>query len=361
MATACGGGSTNDLGLFWSSTPHPRVEMKVHRWTLDVLAVVALTLLADLLVLVLDVPWTPVRVAVMLPLVLFLPGYVLLGVLYPRGSANGSRPDSTKRNRSGNRSIDGVERAGLSLAASLAILPLLAFALNFTPSGIRTVPVLLALSWFTYIFAFLTFVRRLGVDADHRFHVPPLSSIGTGTSRYLGVGAGSLASRRPFESTTPTHRLLNVLLLCSVLVLVASVGYAAVTPPPYEASFTEYYLVTEDGDGDYVTTGQPRELAAGEGTAYTVAIENHEGEETTYTTVVKLVDASGGGGEVGRAETQVAPGETRITEVTVTPDRGGEDLRLVFLLYPDEVPADPTTENAYRNARLHVTVTGGSG
>ena len=335
--------------------------MKVHRWTLDVLVVVALTLLADLVVLVLGLQWTPVRVAVLLPLVLFVPGYVLVGVLYPKGPQNGSRPDSADRTRSRDRGIDGFERLGLSLAASLAVVPLVAFALNFTPAGIRLEPVLLALSWFTIIFAFLTFVRRLGTDADRRFAIPPLSSVGAGLGRYFGVRGGSLASRRPFEATSATHRTFNVLLLASVLVFAASVGFAAVTPPPWEESFTEYYLVTQNDSGDYTTTGLPRDLSAGSGTTYTVAVENHEGSPTSYTTVVELQDAGGGGGsEVGRAESQVAPGETAYTEVTVTPDRGGGDLQLVFMLYQDGAPSDPTVENAYRVTRLHVTV-GGSG
>lgn len=335
--------------------------MKVHRWTLDVLVVVVLTLLADLVVLVLDLQWTAVRVAVLLPLVLFLPGYVLVGVLYPKAPKNGSRPGSGERTRSGDRGIDGVERFGLSLAASLAILPLIAFALNFTPAGIRVEPVMLALSWFTLIFAFLTFVRRLGTDADRRFGLPPLSSIGAGSVRYFGVGRGSLSGRRPFEATSATQRTFNLLLVASLLVLIASVGYAAMTPYPGEEDFTEFYLVTQNESGDYTTTGLPRDLSAGAGTAYPVTIENHEGEPVTYTTVVELQDAGGGGGsEVGRAQAEVAPGEASVTEVTVTPDRGGEDLRLVFLLYKGEAPADPTVENAYLHTRLYVTV-GGSG
>lgn len=336
--------------------------MKVHRWTLDVLVVVALTLLADVVVLVLGVEWAPVRVAVLLPLVLILPGYVFLGTLYPRAAANGSRPGSRRSARSGDRGIDGVERLGLSIAASLAILPLIAFALNFTPAGIRTEPALLALSWFTLVFAFLTLVRRLGTDPDARFRVPPLSSIGGATGRYLRVGRGSLAGRGAFEAVTPTHRLLNLLLAASVLVLVASVAIAAVAPSPGDEAFTEYYLVTENEEGEYVSTGLPRELPAGQGTTYSVAIENHEGEPTTYTTVAMLQDSSGEGGrEVGRVETDVASGATEVTEVTVTPESGGEDLRLVFLLYKGDVPAEPTPENAYLQTRLHVAVRGGAG
>lgn len=340
--------------------------MKVHRWTLDVLVVVALTLLADLVVLVLGVEWAPVRVAVLLPVVLFVPGYVFLGVLYPRTAADGSRPGSRGSGRSGDRGIDGVERTGLSIAASLAILPLIAFALNFTPAGIRTEPVLLALSWFTVVFAFLTLVRRLGTDAEHRFRVPPLSSVGGAAGRYLRVGRGSLAGRRPFEAVTPSHRLYNLLLAASVLVLVGSVAIAAVAPSPAEEPFTEYYLVTGNESGGYTSSGMPRELSVGEETTYSVAVENHEGEPTTYTTVAVLQEVDGSGQvverrEVGRAEVEVGPGETRVTDVAVTPNRGGEDLRLVFLLYADEVPAEPTADNAYLRTRLHVTVGGGSG
>ena len=82
--------------------------MKVHRWTLDVLVVVTLTLLADIVVLVPDLGWTPVRVAVLL--VLFLPAYVLVGVLYPKGPRNGSRPDPEETASSGDRGLYGCLR-----------------------------------------------------------------------------------------------------------------------------------------------------------------------------------------------------------------------------------------------------------
>jgi len=57
-------------------------------------------------------------------LVLFVPGYVLVAALFPR-----------------NGDIDWIERVALAFGLSIAVVPLLGLLLNFTPFGIRPVPV----------------------------------------------------------------------------------------------------------------------------------------------------------------------------------------------------------------------------
>jgi uncharacterized membrane protein len=54
--------------------------------------------------------------------------------------------------------------------------------------------------------------------------------------------------------------------------------------------------------------------------------------------------------------TELAQGETWTEEYGITPTMEGERLRLVFLLYEGEPPANPTLENAYRSSRLWVNV-----
>lgn len=64
--------------------------------------------------------------------VLFLPGYVTIQALFPKG-----------------KELDSIERLALTIGLSLAITPLIGLLLNYTPWGIRLDPIVAALSMFT--------------------------------------------------------------------------------------------------------------------------------------------------------------------------------------------------------------------
>ena len=97
---------------------------------------------------------SPIRIILGLPLVLFLPGYSLIATLFPRKD-----------------DLDGIERVALSFGLSIAIAPLLGFALNYTPFGIRLLPILTVLSVFTISFAIGAYVRRSMIPEGDRFVV----------------------------------------------------------------------------------------------------------------------------------------------------------------------------------------------
>ncbi len=75
--------------------------------------------------------------------ILFLPGFMLVSVLYPRG-----------------REIDELERVALSIGLSLAIVPLVGLVLNYTPWGITLTPIMISLAFFSEALAFSAFVRK---------------------------------------------------------------------------------------------------------------------------------------------------------------------------------------------------------
>ena len=68
-------------------------------------------------------------------LVLFLPGYALTRLLFPKESE-----------------MDSLERFALDIGLSLALVPMIGLALNYTPWGIRFVPVVASISAFTIVF-----------------------------------------------------------------------------------------------------------------------------------------------------------------------------------------------------------------
>ena len=137
-----------------------------NRIPIDLALVIALTLACILFVLIPPLNETPVRVVLGLLLVLFLPGYSLVAALFPR------RDD-----------LDGIERIALSFGLSIAVVPLIGLALNYTPFGIRLVPVLLGLSLFTVLLAVVAGVWQVWMPEAGRFVVAV-----DGWGQWLGRG-----------------------------------------------------------------------------------------------------------------------------------------------------------------------------
>jgi uncharacterized membrane protein len=78
--------------------------------------------------------------------ILFLPGYALVNVFFPR-----------------RRDLDDVERLALSVGLSLAITPLTGLLLNYTVFGIRLNPVVATLSIFILGMTFLAVYRKFKI------------------------------------------------------------------------------------------------------------------------------------------------------------------------------------------------------
>ena len=83
-----------------------------------------------------------VRYALAGVFVLFLPGYMLVSALYPGGE------------------LEGLEKAALSIGVSLAIVPLLGLALNYTPWGLGLEPMVVSMVLLTEALAVACMVRR---------------------------------------------------------------------------------------------------------------------------------------------------------------------------------------------------------
>lgn len=339
---------------WWQLLPTP-----VRRLPADLAAVVVAVLLTILAVFLPGVSETPLRVIFGLPFVLFIPGYAFIAALFPEagespevneeGGDDGdvSDIDEAPTDRSG---IDGIERVALSFGLSIAIVPLIGLVLNFTPWGIRLVPIMVSVSLFTLVSTAVAARRRWALDPEERFVVP--------WREWLQVARSEL-----LEPETKTDGALNVLLALSVILAVASVGYAVAVPKEGEA-FTEFYILTENEDGELVADDYPTEFTQGEGQSLVVGIGNHEQQPMNYTVVIELQEVQIQNNsttvleeeELRRFRTQVAHNETWHLQHNVTPTMTGERLRLTYLLYKGEPPASPTVENSYRELHLWVNV-----
>ncbi|WP_458205209.1 DUF1616 domain-containing protein [Haladaptatus sp. NG-SE-30] len=330
---------------WWSRITHPVLSLPV-----DLVGVVLTVAVVTFVLAQPVVRGTPVAVALGLPFVLFTPGYALVSLLFPGAgppSPSGwSSPVQLRR--------DGItpgERAALSFGVSLALLPLLALSLAVVSVSFEPLPVLVAVFGLTFVLSVMAAIRRGRVPPNDRFSV----SI---------RGSGSRLRALLYDGETRADIVLNVVLALSVVVALSTVGYAVVAPQNGE-QFSQLSLLTRTDDGKFVTEGYPESFEPGEQKPVYVSIANHEGESVEYTVVVELqrVEQRSGGSvriveEVERARFshRVAAGKSWRTRYDIGPTMAGEDLRVVFLLYEGEPPADPTTSNADEHAYIWIDV-----
>lgn len=300
------------------------------------------------------------RLVVAMPLVLFLPGYALVSALYPAADAelNAMGPFDAKPGRRGPRSPDGLDataRFTFSVVSSAAVVPLVALAVNFSPWGLSLLPLVGGVAAVTAALLFVAAARRYVLDPARRFELTTDSV----PSLLFTRGDG-----HRFNSSVWDARAPNVALAVGVLVLVSSVGYAAVNPPTPD-HYTEFSVQAGDA-GLPSKEVYDASLQAGEPQPLGLAVENHEGESTSYTIVAQLqrVDYRNGTAAIlaekdaGARDVTVDAGERRNVTLDVTPRLTGDDLRLVVYLYRDGAPADPRPSSSYRTLRLSVTVGG---
>lgn len=98
-------------------------------------------------------PLAYIRAVLSLILILWLPGYTFLNVLFPYNFAtkNSTNP------------LQLVERVSLSIGLSIVIVSLIVLLLNFTSFGINLTPIVLSLMLFILIFVTVGVIREFKV------------------------------------------------------------------------------------------------------------------------------------------------------------------------------------------------------
>lgn len=95
-------------------------------------------------------PIVYLRIVLATVFTLFLPGFTLIKVLFP----------TKVPIQLNSENMDSIERIALGLGTSLALTPLVALILNYTPWGIRLIPLTLSLLIFTLVFASVAIFRE---------------------------------------------------------------------------------------------------------------------------------------------------------------------------------------------------------
>jgi uncharacterized membrane protein len=320
------------------------------RWPVDLLAVAGLVVLANVVVLTPVVNDSPIRVVVGLVMVLVLPGYAVVAALFPEAPGPNDGVASDVADDEGGGTIDGIERAALSVALSIPVVALVGLALSLTPAGVRLESVLPAITVLTLGATWVAARRRAALAPHRRFRVP--------YREWLAI------PRRAFIAPERrADRVLNVVLALSILLAMGAVTYAVAAPNEGEA-FSALYLLSENDTGDLVADDYPTNFTVGETRPLTVGIENHEHESVNYTVVGLLERVRVNGTEatvlesarIDRFSVRLADNNTYRSTRSVRPTITGERVRLAYLLYREQPPEDPGMANAYRSVDLWIDV-----
>lgn len=328
-----------------------RVQRSLTKTPVDLVFVTAYVLFAGVVVLS-DTAGQTVQAILAVALAFFLPGYGLAAALVPSGVARGDWEVSSgiqwfERSYTG---FDSVERLALSFGLSVAVLPLAGVFLSLTGLGLGTVQIFAALS--------VIAVGGTAVGSVRRLRLPP------GERYSLSVGTWLETARDGMVATdSRSQQVANVLVVASILVAASALGVAFLGTATSQ-SYTELQVLSENETGDLVAADYPRTFDAGEPVPMVFTVENEEGQTEEYTVVavaqrfeerddeLVLTDEQ----ELDRFQRTVEHNETWERQHQAVTDVTGEDVRLTYLLYRGEAPADPDAETAYRNGYVWVSV-----
>ena len=230
------------------------MERDLEQMPADLLAAVVLAL-AVLLFTLTPLSGLFLRIPIGLLMVLFVPGYVLIAALFPRKG-----------------DLDGIERIALSFGLSIAVVPLIGLGLNYTPWGIRLIPVVISIVAFTLLMAAVAYWRRISLSQEERF------------SLHLRQWIDSLKDEIRAEGERGwVDKALTIILILSIIASIVALVYVVVTPKEGE-KFTEFYILGPGGKAyDY-----PTEVRAGNNSTVIVGVVNHEYRLTNYTMEIQL-------------------------------------------------------------------------
>ena len=192
---------------------------------------------------------TPIRIALAIPVILFIPGYCLLASLFPK-----------------NGDLDLMARMVLSIGVSIAIVPLIGLGLNFTPWGIRLDPIVLSLILFTLVMTLIILYQRSRLPSEERFRVP--------------VSEIAAAIKEEFwkKEATRNARILNGALAVAILITILTAVYV-VTVPREGEQFTEFFILGENR----TVANYPDWIIPGQNYSMFVGVGNHENRDSIYT------------------------------------------------------------------------------
>lgn len=276
-------------------------------------------------------------------LVLFLPGYLFLAIVFP-SKVN----DGFSRITEDDLRLTFYERIPLSFGLSILFSPLFGFLITYITDVINQRSVLVVYCTLNFALLLLSIYRRQNTPESERF-CPP--------------NDGFFAKFTLSKDNSYIKKTLNILLIISIATASATMAYAILTPE-MEPSYTNMAILTENETGELVYSDYPKNISTENREQLQVKIDNHEGEKTKYTLVImrqKIIESKSSSKVmkeevISRKRLSIASNETWITTLSLQPalqegNQGGQS-RLTFLLYKGDEPEQISINNSYRHLYL---------
>ncbi len=284
-----------------------------------------------LILLITFIPSSAFRVVLGLPFLLLFPGYVLIAALFPRKD-----------------DMDGLERLALSFGMSIPIVAFIGLGLNYTPWGIRLLPVLYTVSAFIVIMAGIAWFRRWRSNRRTDILI-------------------DLSLRLPGWEGSRLNKILSLVLMLAILAAVGTLIYVVAKPKVGER-FSEFYILGLNGKAqDYptvfsldngqvtaVTYGANTTLDASYGTV-TIGLVNREHQPATYAISLRIDGQPLSALSAGKLTDVIGPisllhEEKWEKKVGFSPLHPGSDQKVEFLLYKDGATQPYLTLHFWINA-----------
>ena len=226
-----------------------RFKLEIRETPYDLFLCAGLALL--LVALISFFPDSLARQILGLVFVLFLPGYAATAALFPE-----------------NDQIDGIERTALSFGLSIAIVPLIGLALNFTPWGIRLDPIMASVSGFILLASAIGWYRRSRLPVDERFAIV-------------------VDFKMDFRGMPMVDKLLTIGIVVMLVASVVVLAWAITTPRTGER-FTQLAILGPGG----MATDYPRDLTVGQQGTVLLSVKSFEHQPINYSMVIGLTTAA---------------------------------------------------------------------
>lgn len=283
---------------------------------IDLWAVIVYTLLAVATIYLPVVSETIIRSAFGLGMVMFVPGYTLIAVLFP-----------------GKKDINLIERLGLSFALSIAMSPLIGLALNYTSWGVSLDSTVICLTALTIFCAVIANRRRHELMFEDQFNID------------LG-NVWENAKKRMFPANEDRlDKVLTVILALAIITTIATFAYVVMSPRQGEL-FTEFYVLGPNGQA----STYPQNYNLGDSKPVIVGVINQEGRSTAYDLMIVLNNSTTAS-QLYSEQFILDDNQTWEKSIEITPDRVGNNMKLEFLLFKD---GNTTAE--YRDTHIWINV-----
>ncbi len=192
-----------------------------------------------------------------LPFLLFIPGYLLLFILFP-----------TKKTDKG---IDFIERIALSFGLSLAIVALIGIILYYTTGKIQTESALISVFIFEISLGIISIYRWDKATPNERL--------------VITINLSSIKLIKKFKSKGKLDKILIITIIILILITTALFIFV-ITTPRLDEKFTSFNVLGSDKS----STNYPNNINAGENTTIIIGITNHEYQTINYTIEIWLIN-----------------------------------------------------------------------